>query len=125
MKKWLISIVMLLFLSSCSFFRKAGEDYCVESKLNTEAIQSTSRCILKAWPTRYGVIMATLGPRVEELPKQAIDAMEELNTFAMTDPNELTDYQLGTTLGLRIRLLITTIEEILKEYAPEALRYLP
>ena len=120
-----LMIVLLVLVGGCSILRQAGEDYCDESKLNTNSIRSTSRCILDAWPTRHGLIVGTLGPRIEELPKECIDAMDELDTLSAVDPNNLTDYQLGKTLGLNVRLLMKTVEEILKKYAPEVLRYMP
>lgn len=124
MKRRIICILLCVAMGGCSIARQAGEDYCEESKLNTEAIKSTAECILRDWPVCYGMIVGGLGTRKNELPAQALAAMKQLNKYAEKfKTGELTDYELGVAFGLKLRLLVTTVTEILRIYAPEVLQY--
>lgn len=118
-------IVLSFILAGCSIARQAGEDYCEESKLNTESIKSTAECILRDWPVCHGLIVGSMGPRIDELPQHMRDAMNQLDELSQKYyAGELTDYELGLALGLKLRLLMNTIAETLRIYAPDVLIYL-
>jgi hypothetical protein len=54
--------------------------------------------------------------------------MTELTTLAEkynSDTNSIDDYDLGLSLGLRIRLLGVVVQEALEMYAPDLLDLLP
>lgn len=96
-----------------------------EEVLNVKAAREVALNYLKIWPIQSGFIKGALGSRIDELPAQAVMAMEELDQLASEDPNTHTDYDLGLSLGLRVRLLGSIVQEALKTYAPDVLDMLP
>jgi hypothetical protein len=51
--------------------------------------------------------------------------MDQLDKMAMEDPAKWTDFELGMSLGLRVRMLSSIVQQALSLYAPEVMRYLP
>ena len=126
--KTVYAIMISLMLFGCQAVRKTATDISGEEVRNLEAARQIANDYLTIWPIQAGFIQGALGPRIEELPTQVVDAMTELTTLAErynSDPNEIVDYDLGLSLGLRVRLLGAIVQEALKMYAPDVLNLLP
>jgi len=67
--------------------------------------------------------------RQSEFPEHVVDAINELDDLSAEllaiDPNEIDDYDLGLSLGLRVRMLGSIVEEVFKAYSPDLLNVVP
>ena len=132
MRKIVIVLILWLFLvltclSGCETVRQTAIDISVEEVKNTAAAREVALNYLSIWSLQSGFIKGALGPRMDELPQYAIDAINELDQLAekCADPNNCSDYDLGLSLGLRVRLLTSIVAEALKFYAPDILELVP
>lgn len=127
--KTLITILICVLLCGCAAMRKTATDISSEEVKNLEATRQVAKDYLTIWPMQSGLIKGALGPRMDEMPTQAIAAINELDTLSEklneADPNSIKDYELGLSLGLRIRLLGSVVQEALKLYAPDVLDLIP
>jgi hypothetical protein len=121
MKKWLISIVFVLSTSGCQMVLEHTERDLADVALTRQIAKNS----LVAAPIKIGVIKGAMGQRIEELPTQTTEAMDEYLIMADRDPNTLTDYELGYSLGLCVRIKEQIVKMVLERYAPEVLRYWP
>lgn len=95
-----------------------------EDKLNAETSRIAAKNLLITWSVNSGFVRGSLGPeRMNALPMGVVKAMDELDVMA--NKTTWTDFELGYSLGLRVRLLSEIVAQALKLYAPEVLRYLP
>lgn len=127
MKKWILVMVLMMFVfatSGCVALRQGALDISIEEMKNAETAREVAKNYLSTTAFQVGMIKGALGPRINELPKTAVKAIDELSTLAALDPNSLTDEQLGMSLGLRMRLLCSIVREVLRIYAPDILIYL-
>lgn len=125
MKTRMMLLICLTFcLCSCQAMRQTALDISIEEVENAKATREVALNYLKGWPVWSGLIRGALGPQMQELPLQAVEAMNELDDLA-TNVDECSDHELGYSLGLRIRLLSAVIIETLKFYAPELLEFVP
>lgn len=124
MRKAIVCYCSMLLLSGCAIVRQGVIDVSREEKKNAETAREVARNYLSITALQVGMIKGNLGERINELPKSAVDAIDELSALAALDPNSLTDEQLGTSLGLRLRLLGTVVRAALEIYAPDLLKYL-
>jgi len=115
----------MLLLCSCATLRQSAIDVSIEEVKNAKAAREVALNYLTVWPIQSGFIRGALGPRIDELPTYAIDAMNGLDELSAADPNDIGDYELGTSLGLRVRLLGAVIREALRFYAPDILKFVP
>lgn len=120
-RKILISLVLLL--AGCQQMRKAAIDGSVENVKNAETVREVSQNCLSVWPIQSGFIKGALGYRINELPNEAIEAIEELDRLA--ELPEQSDYELGMFLGLKVRLLSSVVQVALEKYAPDVVELLP
>lgn len=127
--KTLISILICIVLCGCSMLRETATDISGEEVKNLEATRQVAKDYLVIWPMQSGFIKGALGPRMDEMPAQAVDAISELDVLAeqlnTIDPNNIKDQDLGLSLGLRVRLLGAVVQEALKMYAPDVLDLIP
>ena len=132
--KQLTSILICFALSGCIWplakpAREALVGISREEVLNNDAVRESALNWLQIWPMQSGFIKGALGPRVDEMPMQVIEAIDELDLLSehlsTVDPNEIEDYDLGLSLGLRVRLLGAVVEEALKMYAPDVIDLIP
>jgi len=119
MKKQIVTIMLVtVFLcSGCVMTRQCAIDISKENIKNAETIKEVSSNCLSVWEIQSGFIKGALGNRINELPKEAIEAIDELDRLAALP--ELSDYELGYFLGLKVRMLNSVIETAIKKYAPE------
>ncbi len=119
----LIVFMCAVFLGGCSSMQsgmaKAGQ---IDLK-NATATRQLAKDLLSTWKLNSGFIRGALGPKISELPNQAVEAMKELDALAeKTDAN---DYDLGYSLGVRVRMLGSVVMEAFKLYSPEVLKFVP
>jgi hypothetical protein len=121
MKKILILIVVL-FLISCTSLQKSAIKVSEIDLKNAEASRTLAKNFLSTWKLNSGFIRGTLGDRLNQFPHEAVKAMDELDKLA--EKVELTDFDLGYSLGARVRLLGEVVVEALKHYFPKVLEYI-
>lgn len=122
MKKVLI-ITVLAFSLSCTSIRGNLVSLSEQDIKNAETSRVVAKNLLSTWKLNSGFIRGALGDRINQLPVGVVKALDELDLLAeKTGPN---DFDLGYSLGLRVRLLGELVANALKLYAPEVLQYLP
>lgn len=123
MKKAML-LVCVMLLGGCATVRQGVLDISEEEMKNAETARMVAKNYLSITAIQIGMLKGAMGERINELPKTAVDAIDELSVLAALDPNSLTDEQLGLSLGLRVRLLCSIVREAIRIYAPDLLRYL-
>jgi len=118
---WVTIIIFLL--SGCSSIRRGMVNLGQWDVKNAEASRKLAKDFLSTWPLNSGFIRASLGDGIEKLPHQAVKAMDELDVLAKkTDWN---DFELGASLGLRVRMLGSLVVGTLQQYFPNVLKDVP
>ena len=112
-------LILCLFLVSCAGIQAISN----EDLKNAESSRIIAKNLLSTWKLNSGFIRGALGSNISQLPAQAVDAMNELDKLA--EKINLNDFDLGYSLGLRIRALSSIVQEAFRMYAPEILKYLP
>ena len=116
-------IILLFLLAGCSPARQVAIDLALEKAENVKTMREISERCKTDWLVISGFIKGTLGSRMNELPNEAIEAINELDRLA--EQEELSDYELGYFLGLKVRLWCEVIRVALEKYAPDVTGYLP
>lgn len=126
-KKQIVALLLCLLVAGCAMIRQTAIDISEEEVKNAEAARIVAVNYLSIWPIQSGMIRGALGARIEELPVQAVSAMDELDQLAeqMNDVSDPNDYDLGLSLGLRVRLLGSVVQEALEIYAPDIINLVP
>ena len=117
-----VLLVCLSFLIGCSPARRIAIGISVENVKNAEAMREISKNCQDTWPVLSGFIEGTIGSRMNELPYEVKEAKEALDR--LSDLPELTDYETGLFLGLKIRLLNSVVRVTFEKYAPDLIEYL-
>ncbi len=118
------SILIAILCFGCAGMRGDIVKITEEDKLNAETSRTAAKNLLSTWAVNSGFVRGSLGPdRMNALPMGVVKAMDELDVLAAK--TIWTDFELGYSLGLRVRLLSEIVAQALKLYAPEVLRYLP
>lgn len=125
MKNQITTIVLMLaiFISGCSGLRSTALELSVENIENAEAVREISSNCISVWPVQSGFIKGVLGDRINELPKETIEAIQELDRLA--EQTERTDHELGIFLGTKIRILKFIIQAAIERYVPDVVEILP
>lgn len=123
MRRLIVLIIPLLFFAGCALTRQGATEISTENVKNAETIKEVSLNCLSVWPIQSGFIKGALGNRINELPNEAIQAIDELDRLA--ELPEQTDYELGLFLGLKVRMLSSVVQETLEKYAPDVIDLLP
>lgn len=110
-------------LPSCSTMQSGMGKLGEMDLANADASRKLAQDLLKSWKLNSGFIRGALGDKIHEFPWSAITGMEELD--ALAEKTDLTDYDLGYSLGVRVRMLNQVVMEAIKIYAPDILTYLP
>jgi hypothetical protein len=121
--RYLTISICFMFVAGCGPARQAMIDVSGENVKNAEMMRQVSENCLSVWPIQSGFIKGALGSRIEELPAEAIKAIEELDRLAGLP--EQTDYELGMFLGLKVRLLSSVVQKAIEKYAPDVGALLP
>lgn len=120
-----VFVLLCLFVSGCQFGRDTALDLSVENLKNMDTVREVAENCRMAWPTESGLIKAAIGPGMDELSVQDVNTINELDLLATKDPNDITDSELGTFLGLKLRLYGSVVRKLLEQYAPNVLKLLP
>jgi len=126
----LVVAVLSVCLLGCQVARQASIDISVEEIKNTEMLREVGLNYLSVWPMYSGIIRGSLGVSINELPSQAVAAMDELDKMAAlhgpdAQAGDYSDYELGLSLGLKSRLLCEVVLQALEQYAPDVIELLP
>ena len=117
--------LLLLSLTACAGqFQGIGSIGQLDLQ-NAIETRKLARDLLSTWRLNSGFIRGTLGPKLQELPASIVMAMDELDKLALKDPSQWDDFDLGYSLGVRVRMLSAIIQNALKLYAPEVLQFVP
>lgn len=119
----LLTGICLLMFIGCAGMRGDIVKITEEDKLNAETFRTAAKNLVSTWAINSGFIKGSLGDRINQLPVGVVNAMDELDVLAAK--TNWTDFELGYSLGLRIRLLSEIVAQALKLYAPEVLKYIP
>ena len=118
-----MSVFAIGFTSGCSVIRKEIVKMGQWDIKNAEASRQVAKDILSTWLLNSGFIRASLGEGMGKLPNQAVKAMDELDLLAAK--TEWSDFELGSSLGLRVRMLGSLIVSTLQQYFPGVLKDVP
>lgn len=121
---FLVGLILCATLLGCESMRQTALDISLEEVENAKTTREVALNYLKSWPVFSGLIRGALGPQMQELPLQAVEAVDALDELA-TRVDECSDHELGYALGLKIRLLSSVVQEAIKMYAPELIEYVP
>ena len=118
-------LVFLLALSGygCSAIRGGIVDLGQWDIKNAETTRQVAKDFLSTWLLNSGFIRASLGENINKLPLQAVKAMDELDILA--SKTAWSDFELGASLGLRVRMLGSLIVATLQQYFPNILKDVP
>lgn len=122
MKKRIFIVMIILQCAGCSLTRQCAIDISTENIKNAQTIREVSSNCISVWPVQSGFIKGALGNRINELPNEAIEAIDELDRLAGLP--EQSDYELGYFLGLKVRTLSSVVQVALKKYAPDVSDFL-
>jgi hypothetical protein len=117
-----LSLVVVLLMAGCQFGRDTAYKLSVEDLKNMETAREVSANCVKGWPTKEGLIKGLLEGRMDELPENTIKTMEILHDLSVKDPNDMTDYDLGYFLGLKLQLTGPIAEGLWNKYASDVLK---
>jgi len=118
-----ISIFAIVLTSGCSAIRKEIVNVGQWDVKNAESTRKLAKDFLSTWSLNSGFIRASLGENIGKLPHQAVQAMDELDILATK--TEWSDFELGSSLGLRVRMLGSLIVSTLQQYFPNILKDVP
>lgn len=123
MSKRMILLISIVVFAGCSPARQITIDVSAENIKNAETLLEVSRKCVTAWPVESGFIEGALSSRMDELPNDVVKAKEQLDLLA--EKEELSDYELGLFLGLKVRLLNSVVQATLEKYTPNVIDILP
>ena len=114
-----IFLIVLCFavMAGCSGIRKITIKASEQEVKNAQTARDIAANYLGIWPIQSGFVRGALGPNLTALPANAVAAMDELDELAAKTSWD--DTELGTSLGLRVRMLNSIVIEALKMYAPD------
>lgn len=116
-------LITLLLVAGCATTRQGVLDISTEKVKNAEAMREVAENCRSIGLMQLGFIEAALGNRVKELPQEDLAAIKRFRILA--EKPELSDYELGFFLGLKVRLMSSVVQEILEKYAPDVIDLFP
>jgi hypothetical protein len=113
MRRLSLLVVSILFLSlGCA---SSIIDLTKNYQASSTAVREFATISAKDWKLGTGIIMGALGQ--DALPQWVSLEITRVNTWITDGP--LDDYQLGYTVGLRLRLAAPVIRAAIQQYAPQ------
>jgi uncharacterized protein YceK len=128
MKSLIIIILMaiVLIVSGCAGMQKMTLDISKQDLKNAATSRQIAKNFLSTWPLNSGYIRGALGPNIVQLPLSTVFALDELDALAEKyAKGKISDVDLGGALGTYTRLLSSVVQNALKIYAPDVLKYIP
>jgi hypothetical protein len=120
--KWILILFLVVSLVGCTSLQKSAIKVSKIDLKNAEASRIAGKNLLSTWKLNSGFIRGTLGDRLNQFPHEAVKAMDELDKLA--EKTELTDFDLGYSLGARVRLLGEMVVQAIQHYFPKLLEYI-
>lgn len=120
--KWILIFFLVVSLVGCTSIQKSAIKVSETDLKNAEASRTVAKNFLLTWKLNSGFIRGTLGDRLNQFPHEAVKAMDELDKLA--EQEELSDFDLGYSLGARVRLLSEVVVKALKQSFPGILKYI-
>lgn len=106
----------------CTSLQKSAIKVSEIDLKNAETSREVAKNLLSTWKLNSGFIRGSLGDSINQFPHEAVKAMDELDKLAeKTDPN---DFDLGYSLGARVRLAGELVVQAIKHYFPKLLEYI-
>jgi uncharacterized protein YceK len=121
MKKIFI-LVLVLVLVGCTSLQKSAIKVSEIDLKNAEASREVAKNLLSTWKLNSGFIRGSLGDAINQFPHEAVKAMDELDK--LSEKTEWNDFDLGYSLGARVRLAGEIIVQAIKHYFPKLLEYI-
>jgi len=121
MKNFLIPFFVIGILG-CTSLQKGALQISKVDLENAEVSRKVAKDFMSTWKLNSGFIRGSLGDRINQLPHEAVKAMDELDK--LSEKPDLNDFDLGYSLGARVRLLGELIVNALKHYFPKILEYI-
>ena len=118
-----IGVMLLLFVTGCPSMRKAITDISNENIKNVKMMRKVASECRADYLWEAGFVKAVLGNRINELPSEDVQALEELKQLA--EQTEVSDYELGRFLGLKLRLAGSVVQAVLERHTPAVAELLP
>ncbi len=121
-------LTVVLLTVGCAPIRKNAIKLSETEVKNLAATQIVARNYLTIWPMQSGFLHGLMAHRQDEMPEHIVDAisqLDDLSEMMLADPNNMLDYDLGLTLGLRVRMIGAIVEEVVDIYAPDMLSVVP
>ncbi len=95
-------------------------------KQNAAVTRQYAKDLLETWRLNSGFLRGAIGDEtIKRLPCDCVSAWLQLDILASAPIEQLTDYQLGYSLGLRVKMLTQLVLEGIRQYAPQAMKYVP
>jgi len=124
--KIFILFLSLTLLVSCGWIRKNALKLSESDLKNAEVSRQVALNLLSTWELNSGALDCALGEKGKAvLPDDAVKAWKKLDELAVKSEAELTDRDLGCSLGLRVRMAKDIITEAIKQYFPDLIDLLP
>jgi uncharacterized protein YceK len=121
-----VLVAIVLVISGCAGMQKMTLDISKQDLKNAETSRQIGKNFLSTWPLNSGFIRGALGPNIIQLPISTVTALNQLDDLAEKYvAGEITDTDLGGALGTYTRLLSSAVQETLRIYAPDVLKYIP
>lgn len=118
MKAFVAFTLAAWLFAGCAMGRKALVEITAEETQTVAVIQEQGAQLVKNWPTISGLIRGGLGEAgLLKLPAECVKAMDELDGYAKKE--DLSEQDLGYTVGLRVQMLGQIVMASIKRYAPE------
>ena len=120
---------MVILAEGCAVAREGAIKVSASEVKNNVAAKEVALNYLEIWPMQSGFIHGLMEHRQGEFPEHVVDAINKLDDLSSklntNDPNLILDYDLGLSLGLRVRLIGAVAEEVVRAYAPDLLALVP
>ncbi len=120
--KWILILFLVVFMVSCTSLQKSAIKVSEIDLKNAEATRISAKNLLSTWKLNSGFIRGSLGDAINQFPHEAVKAMDDLDKLA--DKTDINDFDLGYSLGARIRLAGEIIVQAIKHYFPKLLEYI-
>lgn len=113
---------MILVLMGCTSLQKSALKISSVDLKNAEVSRQVAKDLLSTWKLNSGFIRGSLGDGINQFPHEAIQAMDKLDE--LSEKTEWNDFDLGYSLGARVRLAGELVVQAIKHYFPKLLEYI-
>lgn len=114
-------VVVLVFMAGCTTIHSPVQMAVEEEAKLADLLRSDADILIENWLFYSGLIRGALD--ADEIPLKVIKAMDFMDQIAAKNEKgeELSDFEKGAFLGVRLRACGEVIAQALKQYAPDVL----